>query len=273
MKYPNESMAPSANYGLGLLAGLALAVSGCATAPVQPPAVVATLTPPPPTMPPGGYVGMKNPTKLADGSYFTPNLDNTDQAAVWHLRNALNVAALGCQQAGGGVMEPYNTWIETHAGVLDRYYRAYIREWQEAGWFDWMRVYDDNQTRIYNFYAQPAMRRSFCAAARQEIAAVSQVADDDLPTFARASLLRLDRPFVTFYAAYDAWRDYYDPTPPPLVRTIDVADDANGGVAETVTPPAVVATLDGSEAAAASTETTPDLSPGDASFPVDPTPR
>ena len=208
---------------------------------------------------------MKSPTKRADGAYFTPNLDNTDQAAVWHLRNALNVAALGCDQAGGGVVEPYNAWIKTHAVVIDRYYQAYIQEWQAPNWWDWQRVYDDNQTRIYNFYAQPAMRAAFCAVARVEIAKVGQVADDDLPAFARAALLRLDRPFVEFYAAYDAWRDYYQLAPPPVVRTIDVPI--------VVSPPAAIATLGGNDSVAADTETSPALAPGDAPIPAPPSPR
>jgi hypothetical protein len=215
-------------------------------------------------MPAGGYIGMKSPTKRANGTYFTPNLDNTDQAAVWHLRNALNVAALGCDQAGGGVVEPYNAWIKTHAAVIDRYYQAYIREWQAPDWWDWQRVYDNNQTRIYNFYAQPAMRAAFCAVARVEIAQVGQVDDDDLPAFARAALLRLDRPFVEFYAAYDAWRDYYQPAPPPAVRAIDVPIG--------VSPPAAIATLGGNDTVAADTETSPVLAPGDAPIPDSPSP-
>lgn len=252
-------MTARATFGWGLLGGLALVLTGCATAPpVVPPSVVATLPPPPPTMPAGGYIGMKNAPKLPDGTYLTPNLDNTDQAAVWHLRNALNVAALGCEQAGGGVLAPYNAWLQTHAAVIDRYYRAYIREWQEAGWYDWERVYDDNQTRIYNFYAQPAMRAAFCAVARQEIAAVSQVADGDLVTFARASLSRLDRPFTDFYAAYDAYQNYYGPTPPPVVRTIDAPGDVPD-----VTAPAVVATLSANEAVAAETPAPPQTAPGE----------
>jgi hypothetical protein len=221
-------------------------------------------------MPAGGYIGMKSPTKRADGKYFTPNLDNTDQAAVWHLRNALNVAALGCDQAGGGIVEPYNAWIKTHAAVIDRYYQAYIREWQAPGWWDWQRVYDDNQTRIYNFYAQPAMRAAFCAVARVEIAQVSKVADDDLPAFARAALLRLDRPFVEFFAAFDAWRDYYQPAPPPVipppvVRTIDELI--------VVTPPAVVATLGGNDTVTADTQTSSAPVTGDVSIPTPPSPR
>lgn len=219
MNYLGKTMTLRSYLGWSLLGGLALAMSGCATppAPAPLPPIIQAPPPPPPTMPAGGYIGMKSATKRADGKYVTPNLDNTDQAAVWHLRNALNVAALGCDQAGGGVLDAYNAWLRTRAAVIDRYYQAYIREWQAPGWWDWQRVYDDNQTRIYNFYAQPAMRSAFCAVAREEVAQVGQVADDDLPAFARAALQRLDRPFVEFYAAYDAWRDYYQPAPPLVV--------------------------------------------------------
>lgn len=244
--------------GWGLLGGLALAVAGCATAPapVKPPPVVATL-PPPPVMPAGGYIGMKSAPKRPDGVYITPNLDNTDQAAVWHLRNALNVAALGCDQAGGGVLDLYNAWLNTHAAAINRYYQAYVREWQATGWGDWQRVYDDNQTRIYNFYAQPAMRRAFCAIAREEVAQVGQVAEADLPAFARASLLRLDRPFTEFYAAYDAWRDYYQPivkAPPAQTAFIPVV----------VPPPVAVATPGGVGAVTADTAVAPAAAPSEA---------
>ncbi|AOH83545.1 hypothetical protein AWL63_05740 [Sphingomonas panacis] len=232
-----ETMTLRAILGRGVLAGWVLGMAGCATPPVKPPPVVATVPPPPPQMPAGGYIGMKIPHKLADGTYVTPNIANTDQAAVWHLRNALNVAALGCDHAGGGIVEPYNAWLTTHAAVLDHYLQAYRHEWQATGWWDWERVYDNNQTRIYNFYSQPTMRAAFCAVARGEIAQVGQVADADLPAFARKALLRLDKPFVDFYAAFDAWRDYYEPAPPPVVRTIDTPI--------AVATPAPVATLDG----------------------------
>ncbi|ONF95180.1 hypothetical protein SPHI_25980 [Sphingomonas jeddahensis] len=284
--YLGRTMTLRANLGWGLLGGLAFAISGCATppAPVELPPIVMAPPPPPPVMPAGGYIGMKSATKRPDGKYVTPNLDNTDQAAVWHLRNALNVAALGCDQAGGGVIELYNAWLKTHAAVIDRYYQAYIREWQAPGWWDWQRVYDDNQTRIYNFYAQPAMRSAFCAIAREEVAKVGQVADDDLPAFARAALLRLDRPFVEFYAAYDAWRDYYQPdpplvVPPPMAQTTEIPvvvpspstagtlSDNDSVAVETETPSA------DTETSPADTETPPALAPGDAPIPAPLPPR
>lgn len=249
-----------------MLVGLALALASCATTttPLQPPLVVATLPPPPPQMPSGGYVGMKSPTKRADGTYFTPNLDNTDQAAVWHLRNALNVAALGCDLEGGGVIEPYNAWLRTRAAAIDRYYQAYIREWQATGWWDWQRVYDNNQTRIYNFYAQPAMRSAFCAAARREIMQVGQVEEGDLPTFARAALLRIDRVFVEFFAAFDAWRDYYEPKPPTVVRTIDIP--------ASVPPPVLVVTPEDDDTTTVDAVTSPVNAPAAGSIARLPTP-
>jgi hypothetical protein len=239
--------------GWALFGGLTLTMSGCAKPPipVQPPLPIVTVTPPPPPMPAGGYVGMKIPAKLEDGDYFTPNLNNTDQAAVWHLRNALNVAALGCDLEGGGIVDAYNAWIKGHAAAIDRYYQAYVREWQEPGWIDWQRVYDDDQTRIYNFYAQPAMRAGFCAAARVEVAQVGQVADGDLPTFARAALLRLDRPFVDFYKAFDAWRTFYRPASAPITQTTDIP--------VVVVPPPVITTPAGND--------TPEPAPSPASEP------
>lgn len=242
--------------GWGLLAGLALGMAGCAaTPPVKPPAIVTTLPPPPPPMPMGGFVGMKIPPKLPNGTYGTPNINNTDAAAVWHLRNALNVAALGCDHAGGGIVVSYNAWLTTHAAVLDRYLQTYLHEWQAPGWGDWQRVYDDNQTRIYNFYSQPAMRLAFCVVARGEMAQVGQVADADLPTFARAALLRLDQPFVAFYAAFDTWRDHY-----------------NSPIA--VATPAPLVTLDGNAPAALGTMPPSFATPGDAPIAVaTPSPR
>ncbi len=245
--------------GWGLLSGLAVAMSGCAKPPVavQPPPPVVAVTPPPPAMPAGGFVGMKIPAKLEDGNYFTPNLNNTDSAAVWHLRNALNVAALGCDLEGGGVVEAYNAWLKTHGAAIDRYYQAYIREWQEPGWSDWQRVYDDDQTRIYNFYAQPAMRAGFCAAARAEAAQVGQVTDDELPTFARAALLRLDRPFVDFYRAFAAWQAYYHPAPTPVTPPVAQA----AAIPVVVVPPPMVAAPATPEAPAPAPAPAPETSP------------
>ena len=207
----------------GVLAGLAMGLAGCAQ-PVTPPPVVPTLAvaPPPPVMPAGGYPGLKIPSKRKDGTYVTPNFEMTDAAAVWHLRGALNVAALACDKAGGGVIDGYNAWLTAHHAVLDASVKQYMHDWQVTGWWDWEQAYEANQTRLYNFYSQSTIRVAFCAAARTEIASIGTVADADLPTYARGALARIDKPFIDFYTAFDAWRDYYEPhvTPPPVVATL-----------------------------------------------------
>ena len=215
---------------------LALAVTMAACAPqppkVVPPPVVVTV---PPKMPVGGYPGLKIAPKRTDGTYVTPNFEMTDAAAVWHLRGALNVAALACDRAGGGVVDGYNAWQRAHSAVLAAAVKRYIYEWEITGWSDWQAAYDANETRLYNFYSQSTIRVAFCAAARDEIVRAAAVTDPEMPTYARAALARLDKPFIDFFTAFDAWRDYYEPkvTPPPVVPT---APDASSAVATTSRP-------------------------------------
>jgi len=206
------------------LVGVTAGLTGC-TQPTPPPRVVATLPPvkpPPPVMPLGGYAELDTADQRADGTYVTPNFEMTNAAAVWHLRGALNVAALGCDQAGGGIVDGYNAWLRGHRDGLDTYVKTYLHEWEQTGWGDWRDAYENQQTRLYNFYSQSPIRIAFCAAAREEIVKVGAVADADLPAFARGALVRLDKPFVDFYAGVDAWRDYYAPKVPAprFVRTI-----------------------------------------------------
>ena len=218
------------------------ALGGCAARvpPVMPPPVVATVAPPPPVMPVGGYPGMEIARKRDDGTYVTPNFQMTDAAAVWHLRGALNVAALGCDKtaagAGGRTVAGYNAWLTGHRAVLDRHVRQYLLEWQATGWGDWQAAYDNQQTRLYNFYSQPAIRIAFCTVAGEELDAVAAVADDALPAHARAALVRLDQPFVDFFTAFDKWRDHYEVKPPRLVATIP-QDTAIAGEAPAASPP------------------------------------
>ena len=99
---------------------------------------------------------------------------------------------------------------------------GYLHDWEQTGWGDWRDAYENQQTRLYNFYSQSPIRAAFCAAARVEIVQVAAIADADLPRFARAALKRLDQPFIDFYTKVDAWRDYYAPkvTAPRFVATI-----------------------------------------------------
>lgn len=190
-----------------LLLVAAVPLAGCATrtASVAPPLVVATIPAAAPAMPAGGYPGMVIPAALPDGRYPTPNLAASEAAAVWHLRGALNVAALACRDGGDVLAASYNGWIRAQKATLAAAERSYAGEWRAAGG-DAQDRYDDAMTRLYNFYGQPAMRPEFCAAAGSVLAEVAAVPAAGLAGYARGALARLDRPFTDFYAAFDAWR-------------------------------------------------------------------
>lgn len=235
-------MTPRA-FAISSVLAVAASLAGC-SAPTPPPRVVTTLPPagpPPPVMPPGGYADVDTAPQRPDGTYITPNFDMTDAAAVWHLRGALNVAALGCDQAGGGIVDGYNAWLRGHKAALEAYAAAYLRDWEETGWWDWRDAYENQQTRHYNFYSQSPVRVNFCAAARLEIAKVGAVADADLPAFARAALVRLDQPFIDFYTGVDAWRDYYAkkvPAPRFVPTITDTPADPSAATANASAPTA-----------------------------------
>ncbi len=184
-----------------------LVVAACAKAPplVVPPAPPPVLLTPAP-MPAGGRPGMAIPARLSDGSWATPNRNLTPAGAVWHLRSALNVAALACRGTQEATMvAEYNALLTRQKTAFASAQTALERETQ-AGGGDWRDRYDDQATRLYNFFAQDFARDGFCAAAAQVLADAQTVAPDALPAFATDRLARLERPFTDFFTAYERWR-------------------------------------------------------------------
>lgn len=186
---------------------LLLSLSACSTVPkpvasiASPPVAVASIP-----MPVGANPGMAIPAKLADGSYPTPNRDLSPAAAAWHLRAALNVAALACRgPAGDAIVTRYNATIKAHAPVLARA-EAQVASGFRATGGDWRGRYDGEMTRLYNFFALAPARADFCATADRVLDEMAGVAPEALPGFAQAHMAAIDRPFTDFYRAYDAWR-------------------------------------------------------------------
>ncbi|TPG41422.1 hypothetical protein EAH79_08560 [Sphingomonas koreensis] len=178
-------------------------MNGCASKPAH----VAVATPPPPVLgampqpPAGGYAGMTIPARLADGSYPTPNQHLGEAATLWHLRVALNVAALGCRGADGdAITAGYNAMLGKGKAVLTKANADTIKA--EGG----QASYDAAMTRLYNFFAQPAAKAGFCAAAAAVTTDAASVPAAGLATFATTALARLDAPFVQFYRDYDSYR-------------------------------------------------------------------
>ncbi|HEX4694265.1 hypothetical protein [Sphingomonas sp.] len=188
---------------------LALILSACAAKPLP----VADLSPPavapapiPVAMPIGATPGMAIPSPLADGSYPTPNRNLSPAAATWHLRAALNVAALACRgPTGDAIAARYNAALRTHAASLARAETDLAAEYRASGG-DWRDRYDDAMTALYNFFALAPARAGFCAAADRVLDEMAAVGPTALSQFATAHMAAIDRPFTDFYRAYDAWR-------------------------------------------------------------------
>lgn len=191
-------------FGLKVLAAalVVAALDGCASHPAEiasapPPAPVPLAAMPQP--PAGAYAGMTIPARLADGSYATPNSNLDPASTVWHLRVALNVAALGCRGAEGqAVTAGYNAMLARDKAELARVNAAAVKA--RGGQAD----YDEAMTRLYNYFAQPGAKAAFCTAAAtvtdQLVGAAS------LDQAAGPALAALDRPFIDFYRAYDSYR-------------------------------------------------------------------
>ncbi|WP_326523101.1 hypothetical protein [Sphingomonas sp.] len=178
-----------------LLAGCARGVAPVAVAPA-PPAVVSTPKPRP--VPPGGAAtNVALPPELPDGSFATPNRALTPAATAWHLRAALNVAALRCND--GAVVADYNRFVTSHKAALARAHAAAMRE---AGG---EAAFDARMTKLYNYFALPPVQASFCAAAATIAAEAAATPAAGFERLATLGLPVIDAPFTAFFAEY---RDY-----------------------------------------------------------------
>ncbi len=190
--------------GLALLAGCAVKPKVVAVAPPPPPPPPAA--PAPLAMPKGAYVGMQIPALMGDGRYATPNRNLSADGAVWHLRAALNVAALACRGPDEAtIVAAYNALLAGQKATLNGAQTRLAAEYKASGG-DWQDRYDDQMTRLYNFFSQSQARDAFCNAAAATLADGATVTAADLPAFAAGRLAVLEKPFTDFYAAYDAWR-------------------------------------------------------------------
>ena len=192
-----------------MVAVTAALLAGCASKPVEVAAPAPTPVAPVPVaapLPKGAFPGMKIPAVLADGTYPTPNRNLTESAKIWHLRAALNVAALACRGADEAVIVAgYNAMLAAQKPVLAKAEATYSAEYR-AGGGDWQDRYDDSMTRLYNFFSQSPARDAFCQAAGHVLADGATVQGDTLASFAATRLPILEQPFTDFYRAFDAWR-------------------------------------------------------------------
>lgn len=185
------------------VAALAL-IAGCSTPekkapPTPPPPVVPTIKPLPPM---GAVEEMSIPEVGSDGKYLTPSRGVTANTALWHVRMALNVAALSCH----GVNEPariqYNQILHVHEAALREANAAVDRNYLAAYGMGGLKARELLNTVVYNFFALPPVTKSFCPVAIEVGAKVLAMPSSQLLAYAPEALTALEKPFQDFYEAY-----------------------------------------------------------------------
>ncbi len=198
------------------------AVSACAPAPAPlpppPPAVVIVppAPPPPPSMPlpPGGAaLSTVVPPFGADGVRVTPNRGISSEEQIWHLRAALNVAALACQgPVWDEISRNYNQYITLHKARLAQTTKLvdadFVKRYPGR---NGLRVRDTKMTELYNYFALPPVHSEFCDVSLAKTRELIALPTASLPTYSVTALGEVDGVFIRFYNAFEQYqRDLAD---------------------------------------------------------------
>lgn len=196
---------PNARWGIAChamaLAGL-IFVAGCASKDKPKPSTPSQPASRP--MPPAGAASnLTLPDEDGQGGFRTINDGLERDEAVWHLRSALNVAALSCVGTGSAALVAnYNALLSQQKSVFATGYAAENARHRAGG----NAALDGHMTKLYNYFAQPPAQAAFCAVARDVANEARSVAAAAFPAFAVSALARLDRPFDDFYRAYAGYQ-------------------------------------------------------------------
>lgn len=189
-----------------------LLLAGCATPP--PPVVrLPELPDERPEPPMGAAEELRLPPMDELGRYITPNRGMTGQQALWHVRMALNVAALGCRGEGDVMGVEYNKMLRIHATSLTQANAAADAIYRTKFGTEALAMRDKIYTVVYNYFALPPAQRAFCPTARAVVVTINGLTPDALVAYAPQALEMLEKPFQDFWAAYaeylrqlEAWR-------------------------------------------------------------------
>jgi len=184
------------NWMLVGVAGLQLAGCGPHPSKVPPPPPVPLRQAPAP--PAGAVQNLTLPEGDGRGGFKTMNSDIGPAEAVWHVRSALNVAALAYDDRV--IIANYNALLKRQRGALAAANQSESRQSGSAS------AMDSHMTRLYNFFAQPFAQREFCNVAGRVAADAQSIPGPEFEYFAVVAIERVDRPFQDFYRAYQAYQ-------------------------------------------------------------------
>lgn len=124
------------------------------------------------------------------------NANLSAAATVWHLRAALNVAALACRAPGEAMLAgQYNALLVRQKASFAAAQEGLQAEFR-AGGGDWRDRYDHAMTRLYNFFSTAPAHDRFCAAAMEVMTRAQSAPPGALPGVAAGQLADLDAAFA-----------------------------------------------------------------------------
>jgi hypothetical protein len=174
---------------------------------------------------------MTIPAIQADGMRHTVNYQLTPAQTTWNLRSALNVAALNCLEPKyDPILQSYKGLLKIHARGLSSANRTLESEFRQKYGPGFRDVLDGYMTQVYNYFALPPARNSFCEASLGVAQELPLVAQGDLDAFAARSLPRIEGVFDDFFRAYEQYRvevARWDAEYNPTVLTATVAGYVN----------------------------------------------
>jgi hypothetical protein len=123
---------------------------------------------------------------------------------IWHMRSALNVAALSCRSGPyRQIASNYNQMLRRHRAVLAEAYAQEQAVFRARYGKDWQRRQDSHLTSLYNGFANLATQRPFCATAMTISARVNDMDAAQFRDYSRTALAQLERPRANHYLARD----------------------------------------------------------------------
>ncbi|KHL26648.1 hypothetical protein PK98_01570 [Croceibacterium mercuriale] len=151
------------------------------------------------------------PQRGIDGQRVTVNSNLDENETLWHFRSAWNVAALNCSEdaAFAPVTEQYGKFLTGNARRLTAANNAIDQKFRRANNNDRraaIRDREEHMTSVYNFFASPGARASFCQEALNIANEAAATPPTDVDVFASAGLARYLAVFEGFFQEYEGYQ-------------------------------------------------------------------
>jgi|TARA_R100000501_G_scaffold17919_4_gene35121 hypothetical protein len=189
------------------------------------------------------YFNYVLPSRDASGQFQTPNINLSEQEALFHFRAAMNVAALSCRVIPGmDVTAEYNAFIKKYVRTLakanrtvEQYYIAEVEGGRAAR--------DAHLTALYNHFARPGTLSEFCPVAVKDVRAALDLPDTTaaITEYSQTATAALEKIFQNHFAEIEKYQVTYrqamrdnGQTPPPLPTA--ALDEQVGAPGEAISP-------------------------------------